>query len=239
MPEVTAGSGMQQFLETGAPDGQVRIVVDHREDAQFDRFLCGYGAQVRRTQLEVADFICSARCAVERKTRMDFEASIVDGRLFPQLRNMTMNYPRNILIVEGEESAGNLSREALLGAYSSVITDFGVALFFTRNKESTAEMVFTIAKHEQRLQKQPMRIYAKRKTFTLAQMQRGVVEMLPTVGPKLAKALLEHFGNVENLVTADERALAQVPGLGRKRAKMLYLVLHEKYEGGQDQYEEI
>ena len=229
---------MQQFLEA-EPDGRIRIAIDHREDRRFDEWLEHQGAEVRRMQLEVADFICSARCAIERKTRADFEASIVDGRLFPQLRNMTMNYARNILIVEGEESTGTLSREALLGTYASVITDFGVALFFTRNKEATGELVLAIAKHEQRRLKQTLRIYAKRKTFTLAQMQRGVVEMLPTVGPKLAKALLEQFGNIENLANADERALAQVPGLGKKRAKMLHTVLKGKYESGQDQYEEI
>lgn len=225
---------MQQFLDV-KPSDKAKIVIDHREDEQFDKLLQQDGAFVERQQLSVGDFICSARCIVERKTRNDFEASIVDGRLFSQLKHLLENYPRCIVIVEGEESSGQLSKEALLGAYTSLVTDFGISLFFTRNKEKTAELIYAIAKHEQLAKKQPMRIYAKRKALTLAQTQRSIVEMLPMVGPKLAKTLLEHFGNIENIVHANERELSEVEGLGKKRAKAIHNVLTGHYKAKDDE----
>lgn len=224
----------QQFL-VSAPSDKAKIIIDHREDPVFDELLAGHGVLVERVQLEVGDFICSARCIVERKTRSDFEMSILDGRLFNQLHNMQANYPRVIVLVEGEQTSGNISPEALMGAYTTLVTDFGVSLFFTRNKEKTAELVYSIAKHEQLARKQPMRIYAKRKALTLAQMQRGIIEMFPMVGPKLARALLEHFGNIENIARASERELLEVEGMGKKRAKVIHNVLMARYETSEDE----
>jgi Fanconi anemia group M protein len=224
---------MQQFLE--APEsGRVRIAVDHREDERFDVIFRRLGADVTRRALDVGDFICSARLAIERKTRADFEQSIIDGRLFTQLPNLASNYERTVIIVEGQSDGGRLGRNAVLGAYASAIADFGASLIFTRDMEATAELVYHFAKHEQLAKKQPMRIYAKRRTFTPSQSARAIVEMLPTVGPKLAKALLIHFGSVDNLARASERDIAEVPGVGKKRAKIIRGVLRYRYSEEED-----
>lgn len=223
----------QQFLE-GGPAGTVRIVVDHREDGRFDALLRSFGAEVDRRVLAVGDFLCSARLAVERKTRADFEQSVIDGRLFTQMPNLLSNYGRVVVIVEGTAEEGRLARPSLLGAYGAVISDFGASLMFTSGMEETAELVFHLAKHEQLSKGLPMRIYAKRKTLTPSQTSRSIVEALPTVGPKLAKALLARFGTVEALAGASERELAEVPGLGRKRAKVIRAVLSYAYREEDD-----
>ena len=208
----------------------VSVVVDHRESADFDVVLRLLGAEVERKQLEVGDFICSERLVVERKTRADFESSIVDGRLFSQLKNLAQSYPRVAIIVEGETTEGRVSKEALLGAYAAVVSDFGASLFFTRSLEKTAELVFALAKHEQRDGKQMMRVFAKRKTLTASANQRAMLEMLPMVGPKLAKALLAHFKNIENLVNASEEELKKVEGMGEKRAKAIRSIIENTYD---------
>jgi Fanconi anemia group M protein len=223
----------QQFLPPAAND-LVRIIVDERESEIFDEEFKKRGALVERRVLLIGDFLCSERLVVERKTRDDFEASIIDGRLFSQLTNLVENYERAVLIVEGEQSCGRIRKEALLGAYASVLADYGVSLFFTRDQLATVDLVFALAKHEQFGQKRPLRIYAKRKTLTLAQTQRAIVEMFPMIGPKSAKALLEHFGNIENIVNASEKELRAVEGIGGKRAKVLKSVLVSKYESEKD-----
>ena len=212
----------------------VSVVVDHRESADFDAMLGSMGAQVERKQLEVGDFVCSGRLVVERKTRADFESSIVDGRLFAQLKNLTENYPRVAIIVEGETTEGRVSKEALLGAYAAVVSDFGASLFFTRSLEKTTELVFALAKHEQRDGKQMMRVFAKRKTLTASANQRAMIEMLPMVGPKLAKALLTHFKNIETLVNASEEELKKVEGMGKKRAKAIRSIIENSYDEEED-----
>ena len=91
---------MQQFLDS-SPSDRISIVVDHREDKFFDDLFKSSGAYVDRRALDVGDFLCSARLVVERKTRADFESSVIDGRLFSQLPNLVSNYERVVIIVEG------------------------------------------------------------------------------------------------------------------------------------------
>ncbi|MFN7990993.1 MAG: ERCC4 domain-containing protein [Candidatus Micrarchaeia archaeon] len=224
---------MQQFLDP-PETSRILIAIDHREDAVFDEILKRLGADIDRRVLDVGDFLCSSRLAVERKTRADFEASVIDGRLFNQLPNLVSNYERVVIIVEGLSDDERLSRSSLLGAYSTVMADFGASLIFTRDKEATAELVFNLAKHEQVAKKQPMRIYAKKRTFTPSQTSRSIVEMLPMVGPKLAKALLHHFGSVEALAHASERDIAEVEGVGKKRAKIIKEILCYRYNEEED-----
>lgn len=224
---------MQQFLDVESAG--IQIAVDHREDEEFDRILKSMGASVKRMQLPVADFICSARLAVERKTRSDFEQSIIDGRLFTQLPLLVDNYERIVIIIEGPEEEGRINRNALLGAYASIMANYGASLFFTEDMTETSELVFHFAKHEQIAKKQPMRIYAKKRTLTPSQSARAIIEMLPNVGPKLAKALLNHFGSVENVFKATERELSEVPGLGKKKAKLIRQTLAYSYNEEEDQ----
>lgn len=208
--------------------------MDHREDRLFDEILERFGADIDRRSLEVADFLCSARLAVERKSRADFEQSVIDGRLFSQLPNLVLNYERVVVVVEGVSDEERLTRSSLLGAYAALVADFGASLIFTRDKEGTAEIVFHFARHEQLAKKAPMRIYAKRRTFTPSQTARSIVESLPMIGPKLAKALLRHFGSVDGIAHATERDIAEVPGVGKKRAKIIKEILCYAYKEDED-----
>jgi Fanconi anemia group M protein len=226
---------MQQFLESPATDRPL-IAVDHRESEDFDRLIIGMGADVDRRSLEVGDFLCSARLVIERKTRPDFEQSVIDGRLFSQLPNLVSNYERAVVVVEGVSNNERLRRSSLMGAYASIIADHGASLIFTRDKEATAELVFNFAKHEQLAKKQPMRIYAKRKTFTASQSQRAVIETFPMIGPKLAKNILNHFGSIEKFVKASESELLEVEGMGKKRAKMIRNILSGEYDPEEDPF---
>ncbi|MBU0532016.1 hypothetical protein KKB44_00825 [Candidatus Micrarchaeota archaeon] len=223
---------MQQFLETESDT--IQIAVDHREAEEFDELLKKMGATVKRTVLPIGDFICSARLIIERKTRSDFEQSIIDGRLFSQLPDLVSNYERAVIIVEGTTAEGRINHNALLGAYASIIANYGASLIFTRNIHSTAELIFHFAKYEQITKKQPMRIYAKRRTLTPSQTTRSIIEMLPMVGPKLAKALLNHFGTIENLALASERDIAAVSGVGKKRAKLIKDIFSYAYVEDED-----
>lgn len=227
---------MQQFLE-GPEREKVKIIIDHRESEQFDEYLEEMGAVVKRQALDLGDFVCSSKLVIERKTRADFESSIIDGRLFSQLHHLSSNYPAVVIVVEGPKSEApeRIRREALLGAYATIMADYGASLIFTRNIRGTAELVYAIGKHEQLARKHPLRVFAKRKTLTPSQTQRSVIEMFPMVGPKLAQALLIHFGNVESIVNASEKELLEVPGMGKKRAKVIKALLKYDYDKDEDQ----
>ncbi|VVB98196.1 3'-flap repair endonuclease Xpf [uncultured archaeon] len=213
---------------------KAKVIVDKRERG-FASLLTELGAEVEEKMLEVGDFLCSGKTVIERKTRGDFEASVLDQRLFQQLGNLRSNYENVIIVVEGERlQEGSLSHAALMGAYATVMTDFGASLFFTRSDKATAELIYFIAKHEQLGKKVEMRISAKRKTLTLSQTMRSVVEMFPMVGPSMAKKLLIHFGGLEMLFRASEQELMQVEGLGEKKAKAIWRTIHQPYNPEED-----
>ena len=210
--------------------------MDNREPDEVCDSLEALGAEIELRQLELGDYQLSDRLVVERKTRQDFESSIIDGRLFSQVSGLAAAVPRVVLIVEGSpDSDSRLSRAALLGAYSSLISDFGCALFFTRSPSATAEMLFALACHEQLGKKQLLSVYAKRKAIGLPAQQRAIVEALPGVGPTLARQLLEYFDTVENIMTAPESELKEVGKIGEKKAKQLRQLLSSRYKGKEDQ----
>lgn len=202
-----------------------KIVIDEREEGEFGRLLAKMGAEIEWKTLSVGDFVLSERLVAERKTRSDFEASIIDGRLFEQAKRLGESYAKAVVIVEGEEGVGRVSREAILGAYGAIVADFGLAMFFTRNPERTCELVYALARHEQCARKVQMRVMSKPKCLTIGDYQKAIIECLPGVGPETARRLLVHFGTPENVLCAKEKKLSEVDGLGKKKAKMIRSVL--------------
>ena len=207
----------------------ISIYMDRREGEQLKELLEDFGADVESTVLTVGDFIVSERTVIERKTRRDFETSIIDGRLFEQLKRLTETFDRVVVLVEGTEDEGRIDKKALMGAYASVITDYGSSLIFTADEKKSTEMIFSIAKHEQIAKKNLVRVKARKKTFTLGESHRAVIEALPLVGPQLAIDLLEHFGTIENVLNASEKELTQVKNLGKKKAKLIKNILQSVY----------
>lgn len=221
---------------------KARIVVDERESKEYDKLLEAAGCTVERKTLSIADFVLSERLAAERKSRADFEASIIDGRLFEQAARLITAYPRVVLIVEGErdgeergsERVNRVSRSALLGAYSSLVSDLGISIFFTKSPPATAELLAALARHDQLAKKVPMRVMAKPKSITLEQTQRSIIEALPGVGPQMARRLLAHFGTPARIFSSSVKELQEVEGMGPKKAKLIYKVLDSLWEQKQE-----
>lgn len=218
-------------------EGIVKVFVDHREGkSRIAEMLRELGAQVEIAQLPVGDFVVSERVCVERKRREDFEQSIVDCRLFDQAARLCESYEKPVMVVEGERFQERVSRAAVLGAICSLMLEFGLSVFFTRDAEKTAEFVLALAKREQLGSKRPVRLLAKRKAYSVAEQQRMIVEALPGVGPTLARSLLKKLGSVEAVMKAKEERLVKVEKIGEEKAKAIRAVLKAKYseEGDND-----
>ena len=129
------------------PAGKVVIVSDFREK-EIINHLKALGAAVNELSLEVADYICSDKICIERKTHDDFVNSIIDGRLFEQAKNLAENFEKPILVVEGYSNR-SINENALKGAVASLISDFNMTLLNTRNQYDTAKTIYWIAKKEQ------------------------------------------------------------------------------------------
>jgi excinuclease ABC subunit C len=59
------------------------------------------------------------------------------------------------------------------------------------------------------------------------EMTRSLLDDLPGVGPVRKRALLEHFGSPDRLVTASREELEAVPGIPGKLARQIHRQLHK------------
>lgn len=213
-----------RIAEFSGKEGIVEIFCDTREK-EIGELLVAEGAEVTARQLDVGDFLLSDRMIVERKTTSDFESSIIDGRLFEQAGRLE-EYDFPVLIIEGQLKAERISQNAFMGAFMSLIVDFGIHVINTKDSKDTARTVFLLAKREQQKEKRPIRLLEKRKVLTFEHQQLRVLQAFPNIGPTLAKRLLEQFGSLQEVFEADVKELARV--LGEKKAEGFKKLLWKK-----------
>ena len=211
---------------------QIKIIVDHREyRSPVARNLTIKDAFVESQQLNTGDYVLSTRIGVERKTVDDFLQSLIDGKLFEQISRLRDAYPRPILIIEGEGllTKRNISHNAIFGSIVSITVDFGVPIITTKNPMETADLLYIMAKREQREEKRPIAVRGEKTPMSLREKQQFIVEGLPNVSAVLAKRLLERFGSIKDIVNASEEELREVAGIGKGIASEILEILSAKY----------
>jgi excinuclease ABC subunit C len=58
-------------------------------------------------------------------------------------------------------------------------------------------------------------------------MTASILDELPGVGPARKRALLNHFGSPDAILTASREELQAVPGISGKLAREMYRELHK------------
>jgi Fanconi anemia group M protein len=215
--------------------GKVTVFVDHRERASnVGRILDKKDISVREIQLDVADFVISDRIAIERKTVPDFLNSIINQRLFDQLKRLSESYERPVLIIEGDPkelyTARDMHENTIRGVLSSVAIDYGVPIIWTENPMETAAMVYWIAYREQKMDKREPQIRACKRTTERPRMQEFLVAGLPNINSKLSRRLLSHFRNPREIFSASEERLMEVNGMGKEKVRKVFDLLNCEYE---------
>ena len=220
----------QQTLQSFEKD--IKIYADHREKAgRIVRILLDKGVDVEMKQLEVADYILSDSVGVELKTVPDFINSLVDGRLLEQIKDLKYNFKRPLLVLQGEEdlySVRNIHPNAIRGMLATIAVTFGVPILTTRDNNDTMELLLAIAKKEQSEGSSFSPNPTKRAT-SLQEKQEFFIGSLPETGLKTAQALLKHFKNPKNVVTATDEALQDVEGVGKEKAASLRKLFDSEY----------
>ena len=93
------------------------------------------GISVKTAQLSVADYVLSGGVGVELKKVPDFVASIIDGRILEQVRDLKNSFPKAVLVIEGEEdiySVRKVHANAIRGMLASIVLDFHVPVLYTK-----------------------------------------------------------------------------------------------------------
>ena len=214
-------------------DTGVKIFADYREKSSgVVKQLVDLGVQTRLEMLGVADYVLSARAAVELKLVDDFVASIIDGRLLEQLKELKRNFERPIIIIQGERDiygVRSVHPNAIRGMLATMMLGFGIPLIQTRDEAETAQLLLAMAKREQEEGKREFSPHADRKPMTLKEQQEYIVSALPNIGPSLARDLLKGLGSVDAVFNATEDRLKEVDGVGEKKAKAIRDIIGGKY----------
>ena len=207
------------------------VFADSREgNSKVIRHLSEMEIDVQIRSMAVGDYQVSDEVVIERKTAKDFVDSIIDKRLFKQARELSEEFKRPLLILEGDDIYnGMLHPNAVRGTIAAIAIDFGISIIPTRNSEDTAAMIKRIAVREQSGDKVNIQIRTDKKPTSLWEQQLFIIESLPNIGPVNAKNLLKHFGTVENVIKATEGELQEVEGIGKKTAKNIRKVVESKY----------
>lgn len=210
------------------PSNKIVVIADYREKEVIGH-LKNLGGTVNEMNLKIGDFICSGNgVVIERKTHSDFVSSIIDGRIFEQVKYLKENYERPVIIVEGF-SDREINDNALKATIASLITKFNVSFVNTKNPLDTAKMIHWLAKKEQEDVKQALGFKQGKKPKEMKKLQEFVLAGMPGISHVLARRLLENFGSIENVVNASEMELSKVKGVGKKLANKIKKLLTNKY----------
>ncbi|RLM96531.1 DEAD/DEAH box helicase [Haloarcula sp. Atlit-7R] len=217
-------------------DDPVEIVADQRElDSNIARDLSTRdGIETRLETLAVGDYVLSDRVVVERKTVADFMDTLTGGdrSMFEQVGDATRNYGRPVVVIEGEDLFGarNVHHKAIQGALASLAVDFGASVLRTSGEDETADLLQVIAEREQEVADREVSVHGEKQSKTLPEQQEYVVASIAEVGPVTARTLLDAFGSVEAVMTADKEALLEVSGIGDVTADRIREVIASDYE---------
>jgi Fanconi anemia group M protein len=220
----------------GSDDGGIEIVADQRElDSTIARDLSTReGVETRLETLAVGDYVLSDRVVVERKTVADFMDTLTGGdrSMFEQVGDATRHYARPVVVIEGEDLFGarNVHHKAIQGALASLAVDFGASVLRTSDEGETADLLEVIAGREQETADREVSVHGEKQSRTLPEQQEYVVASIAEVGPVTARTLLEHFGSVEAVMTAEREALLDVAGIGEVTADRIREVVASDYD---------
>lgn len=216
----------QSSVREFSGEKRIEIYLDSREIAELKEEIEKQGVVVNVKQLDLGDALISNKMIIERKTTSDFESSIIDGRLFEQAGRMSENYETAILILEGPMRANRIRQNAFMGAYLSLITDFGLHIINSKDMNETAHYIYLLAKREQIQEKRPIRLLAKRKAYDETSLRLRVIESFPHIGPTTAKKLMDQYDTLEKIFNSDIKELESV--IGKAKAREMHSLIHKK-----------
>jgi ERCC4-type nuclease len=213
----------------------VSIRVDDRERRSNLLTILGATPKVNVVvgRLPVGDYEVDGQLIVERKTLLDLVASIKEGRLFSQLYRLLQSPLPCALLLEGSSNDldhSGMRREAIQGALVQITLFMQIPVLRALDANESVSLLLMIARQLKNLSVRkangPKR-YRTGRTTCKEKQQLYLLQGLPGIGLTRARLLLRKFGSVEEVLTASERELQQVAGIGASTAKKIRWAVEE------------
>ncbi len=210
--------------EIKCPNTKIPIIIDTREkQSLITANLIEKRANIKHEQLEIGDYLIQDTI-IERKTFSDFIGSIINKRLFSQLKEIK-KYPNYLLLIEGFDynyNKFNVHENAIRGMLLSVAIDYKIPIIYTDNEEDTANFLVLTAKRYEK--PRPEIGLRQSKTHkTQEEQKQFILEGFPGIGPAAAINLLDKFPTLQNIFNATREELKGILD-GKKILKFLDLL---------------
>lgn len=229
--KVSAMDRKEQKTINDYDETNVTMLVDFREKGSaVMKALLEMNVNLELKSLNIGDFHLTENLVVEYKKIKDFVDSIIDGRLLSQARELKQYY-KPLIIVEGDEdiyAQRKIHPNAIRGMIYTLTSIMKIPIIFTKNPRDTASYLLFVANKEQNPDSQDFQFHTA-KPLSDKERQEYIVSSLPGVGSKIAPYLLQHFGSVKNVISAEEEELKKVELIGEKKARNIKEIINKKY----------
>ncbi|WP_158861324.1 ERCC4 domain-containing protein [Lunatibacter salilacus] len=224
---------MSKFLKTSSYF-PLQVSIDDRESVALeDEFRKLGNMIVCRQRMDVGDYLLDSDLLVERKTIPDFCHSIKDGRLFKQAKLLATSPIPAIYILEGRNRQfkdTDFTRQAIQGILISLSLAFRLPIIKTKNYPESVQVMLQCFKQltKDRLEEQrffPQSYTKKQPPLHIQRVQ--ILKGFPGVGVDRAERMLAKFDSLYAVFTAENEALLNVPGLGKKTVDRFLEILRK------------
>lgn len=197
------------------------IIVDKMErNAIVAGELINLGCKIEFRKLDVGDYIIGD-VVIERKSAGDFFSSMINKRLIRQVEELKQ-HPKHLLIVEGfnNDFYSRLENSnALRGFLLHLLLEEKVPVAYTLDEKDTALFLLLLAKKNKKTE---LSFRGARKIFNDKERAQFILEGFYGIGPKTAKKLLEKFGNLKNVFSAEDAKIREL--IGKKANEFLRIL---------------
>lgn len=185
------------------------------------------GVTVVRRMLWAGDYEVGDRALVERKTVRGLHLAIVKGTFWPQIGRLRRVSRFPYLLIEGTTlDDGPVTPAAVRGACIAVM-DLGVSIIRTEGLADSAQWLHRLAERRATHHSRSRPGYAQR-AQRLAGMPaaQAALAAVPGISTVRAQALLDRFGTLAAVVSANESEWEEVRGIGPRRSRAMALTFH-------------
>lgn len=209
----------------------VKVLIDSRErrSGVIDLLQAGGEIEVEVRQLTLGDYEVGGEILFERKTAVDFGASLLEGRLFSQAYRLAGGSRRPAYLLEWEGGFGEIkgvSQASIDGAMVTLALMFGIPILWSGSPEGSARIIRYTARQLERLRGDREWVVFGRKARRNRTIRSRMLQSVPGIGPKSAGLLLSHFGTISALCQAGPSEWSAIPGIRATVAEKLYQVVH-------------
>lgn len=207
------------------------LTMDIYEPAEMRRALTKLGVEVTVSVLGGGDYLLSDSICIERKTISDFLTSMYSGRLGYQLQLLANSFKMPFLLIEGrpEYYPREINMKSFYAYLSRLVLSSPIGLLQTPDMPSSALLISLMF---QKIDNGPSMPYLRplKKARNETEMVLRVMDSFPGIGPVLSTRMLRKLKTLRSVFQVPEKTIAEVKGMGKRKAKNLVTLLDYVFE---------